>query len=275
MSTKLVQTSNKPKLPAFMQKDDVTGTEDLGEFVRPPRIRVVQALSKDLIDTFDNGDVVLLPQKVLVSEVLKNDKKKPKTDKTGAGDPFWFVPLFFWPEWISWNPRELTDLDAIRFRTTDPNDPLVAKCRNRELWYEPHPDKAEVNIRNVEHLNFVIMLMSGEFTGTEAVVSFSRAEHRSGTNLAGLIKMRKAPIFGCVFQISVGFRENPQGQWYGLDVTNPDEKSGFNPFIQNEEVYSGFRKKHEEFKSLHEKSKLEVVHDEDPSEDEPGDSGKF
>lgn len=262
----LIQTRNAD-LPAFIEADDTKlGTELMGEFIRPPRVKVVQALSKALTDQFDAGDTVLLPQRLEIAPVLKNENGKPSHDKSGAGAPWKFVPLFFWPEWVQWNPREVTDEPAIVARTVDRTNPLVAKCRNRDLWSEPHPTKPELNRRNTEHLNFIVMPLEGEIAGTPVVLSFSRSEHRCGSSFASLIKMRKAPLFACVFEASVGYRENTSGEWFGIDVTNPSDGEGF---IQDEEAYNTFKDMHLDFVKAHEDQKIQVdLEDETSTEDE-------
>ncbi len=248
-------TKADPNLPAFMSPDDVDmGTENLAEFIRPPRLRVVQALSKTLKDEFCEGDTVVLPQRVLMAANVLNETGRPSTSKVSAGEKWHFVPLFFWAEWITWNPREITDEDAIVERTTDRNSPLVAKCRDSNLWSEPIPGKLDKNgnplcLRHCEHLNFLVMPLDTVMAGTPVCISFSRSEHKVGSSFAALIKMRKAPLFGCIFEASSGYRENPQGAWYGLDVRNPAEDH--DSLVSDEDLYNNFKAAHEEFKKAH------------------------
>lgn len=242
--------AENPNLPAFMQGDD-QGTENLGQFIIPPRLKVVQKQSGDaFLESFNQGDTILVPQMMTVAPVLLNDSGRP----TKEGETFNFTPLFFFPEWVTWNPLETRgSLAAIRERTTDPNDELVAKCRNNKLWFEQCPEQPELQVRNVEHLNFLVVLLDGELAGTPCILTFARAEHKSGSSFAALIKMRKAPIYGCVFQAKVGFRDNGKGQWYGLDIGNPEGDSGW---VEDQEMYERFKQLHLEFKEAHESQRI-------------------
>src|SRR5690606_29211297 len=130
---------------------------------------------------FNVGDVILVPQNVLVAPVKMNDANRPSKE----GSPFLFTPVFFFPEWVAWNPIEARGtLPAIQERTTDPDDPLVARCRNSKLWFDEldlKDDKGNPLFRrNTEHLNFIITLLDGDLAGTTCIMSFSRAEHKSG-----------------------------------------------------------------------------------------------
>lgn len=253
-------TRTNETLPAFMLPEDVdAGTENLGEYIRPPRVKVVQPLSKALTDEFNVNDTVLLPQRILVAASLTNEAGKTSKSKTGAGEKWHFVPLFFWPEWIAWNPRELKDEPAIAYRTTNRDDPFVEACRDSKRWlvrHENSPADKDLYVRNCEHLNFVVMPIDSPIAGMPVCISFSRSEHRVGTNFASLIKMRKAPIFGCIFEASTGYRENADGEWYGLDVRNPSEETG--GLVQDADDYKFFKHQHEELKKAHAANMIQV-----------------
>lgn len=259
-------------LPDFIpDADRRDGLEHIGEFVRPPRARVCQALSKDLTHKFNEGDIVVLPQMEMLAAVKLNENGKPKHEKVDAGESFSFTPVFFWPEWVCWNPREVTNEPAIHERTVDKSNPLVAKCRNRDLWFEPHPTVPEYQRRNVEHLNFLIVPHDGMFIGVPMVVSFSRSEHKAGSQFCALLAMRKGPIYACNFRGSVGYRENESGAWYGIDVVNPEEE----PFVQSKELYDYFKAMHQEFKSAHDVELLVVDHEGSDEAAVGGSTGEF
>jgi hypothetical protein len=251
-------------VPDFMQEVEDLGIDDLGQFIVPPRIKIVQRQSgEEFLNLFEPGDVVIVPQMVKIAGMAEKD----------TGEPFFFVPLFFFAEWVTWNPLEMKGvLNAVRERSTDPASPLAAKCRQQSLWYEPCPENKEYSLRNVEHLNYVVTLVGDhELAGTPMVISFSKSEHRSGTNLAALVKMRKAPIFGCQFMGIVGHRSNNKGNWFGVDVTNPAGDSGVTPFIAEQELFEKFQELHEDLKSAHADSKIKVDYDDDAPA-APGDS---
>jgi len=244
-------------VPAFM--DGTDGTESLSQYIIPPRMKIVQKQSGSPFDErFNPGDVIVVPQMLQIT-----DKEKP----------FYFLPIFFYPEWCVWNPIQMRGtLPVIRERTLDPNHPLVAKSRDPKLWSEPCPESPEYALRIVEHLNFVVLLLGDvALSDTPVVVSFMRAEHRCGSNLAALIRMRKAPIFGCQFEAHVGHRENQKGSWFGIDVGNPSDQTICGSFVEDEIFFEHCRELHEQYKSSHEASKIVVEYDEG-TEEVPGDS---
>ena len=251
--------------PSFMEPDSGMGVEDLGKYVVPPRLKIVQSNSNEtFLSRFDKGDAIIVPQMFLIAAVNKNEQGKP----ADTGQPFHFVPLFFFPEWCCWNPIETRGtLPSVRYRTTDPNDPAVSKCRDPKLWKEEIDGFA---CRWVEHLNFISVIIGDhELAGTPVIISFARAEHRAGSNFAALIKMRKAPMFGCQFEARVTFRpDNNKGQWYGLDISNPSQDSGITPFLTDEVAYDAFKKLHLEMKEAHGAAKIKVDYEEEPPTDD-------
>ena len=179
-------------VPDFMQADGRAGLEDAGRHIRPPRLRVVQAQSKGLKALgFDPGDAVLTPQNIAVLPF----------DKTGE-ERIRFVCIYRYTEYVCWNPREATDLPAIRERSRDHDSALARKCRNQDQWFEVTADLEgrkddkgnQLRVRNQEHLNFLCLLEGVDgLEDTPVLMSFSRAEHITGSNFLALAMMRKAP----------------------------------------------------------------------------------
>jgi len=250
-------------VPDFMIEETVTGLEVLKEFVIPPFIKVIQkSASDELLQTFSPGDVILSPANALIAEMPRNEKGRPIE---GAKGIFQIVPLFFYPEWITWNPIQLKGTEpSIVYRTIDPNDPVVAKSRSAKLRSEQHPTQPEYTIRHVEHLNFIVLLHNHELGSEPAVLSFSRGEWRSGTKFAALIRMRKAPIYGCIFEANVSIRHNPKGDWYGCDMTNPSEGSAW----VGKDGFDELKELHEQFVALHKEQKIQAQYDIVDEEDE-------
>lgn len=253
--------------PEFMSDDMGFGVQALEQFIIPPRIKVIQKSSgSPYEELFDIGDVVVVPQNVQICE-------------TEA--PFYFVPLFFFPEWCLWNPWLMKgSLPAIRERTTDPNSPMVPKSRDPKLWSIPCPENEEHSCRYVEHMNFVVLLfgpgVNESVQGIPSVLSFSRAEHRVGNKFAGLIKMRKAALFGNVFQAQVGYRtDNPKGSYHGLDISNPALDSGISPFVTDQESYEKYRDIHNQLAAAHADRKVQVDYEDDGAVQEGGDPKEF
>lgn len=261
MSNEIANTNNDPQLPAFMQNEEVMGTDDLGQFVRPPRLKIVQAMSKEPFDQWAKGTVVVVPQMVVFADADVATKK---------GTPFKFVPIFFYPEWVQTNP--LSKSPFIRERSLDPTSDLARKAKNRETWVETHPEDPSLVVTNREHLNFVVMPYDHPMEGTLCVLTFARANFRDGTNLAAMIKMRKASIFGQVFEANTKERSNDKGQWYGLDLNISAET----PFVTAEE-YEVFKALHLELKEAHNTGILQVDYEDVPEggSETAGDSSEF
>ena len=259
-------TKVSPQLPVavpdFMKDEEILGLDALKQFVVPPFIKIVQKQAGDeLLQSFGIGDVILSPTNAIIAEMPRDNKGRPLDDAKAS---FKIVPIFAYPEWLTWNPIELKGTESsIRYRTLDPSDPIATKARAPALRTEPYPGRPELKIRHVEHINFVVILYDHPLGTEPCILSFSRGEWKSGSKFAGLIKMRKASIFGCVFEAVLGHRKNDKGDWWGFNICNPEEGS---PWVKKEE-YEAFKTIHEEFVKLHAESKLRAAY-EPPSIDQ-------
>jgi len=249
-------------LPSFMQDEKVTGLESLKEFIVPPRIKVIQkAAGEELLSTFSAGDVILSPLNAVITEMERDNKGRPVE---GSKTSFQFVPIFFYPEWATVNPIQMKgQLPFLRYRTTDPADPVVTKAKNPGLRSEPCPEDPEYKIRHVEYLNFIVALYNHPLGIEPVIMNFSKGEWSSGSKFASLLKMRRAPMYGCVFEAVVGLRHGQLGDWYGFNITNPDEGS---PWV-DEDNYEVFKKLHIQFAEYHKESRLRSQIE--PDEDTP------
>jgi len=240
-------------LPAFLEDEEVIGIETLSEYVVPPRVKTVQKQAMDeLLKYFGAGDVILSPLNALIAEMPRDEKGRPKEGETAS---FYVVPIFFYPEWATWNPIELKGSEpAIKYRTVDPTDPIVAKSKNPSLRFEnvPNDSSGKLQVRHVEHLNYIVVLYGHPLGAEPCILSFSRGEHNAGSKFAALIRMRKASLFGCVFKATVNLRHGQLGDWYGIDLTNPDNRS---PWVTKEE-YLQFKELHEQFAKYHKEARL-------------------
>lgn len=251
-------------VPSFMEGVEHE-TEALSQFIVPPRLTIVQALSDDnLKQAYAEGCVVVMPQMMEIAGM----------ETPTEGKPFYFVPVFFFVEWLTWNPRATRgSLPAIRERSTDPQSQVAIKARNQRLWEEDCPEAPGEKIRNQEHLNYIMSLVGDHpLAGTPIVASFARSEHRSGSNLAALISMRKAPLFGCQFMAVSARRTNAKGRWFGLDIQNPPGDSGVLPFVESEDTFEALKSSHAELKKAHEEAKLRVDYEDPVDETDPSDT---
>ena len=270
VSQEIVKITPELQLPEYMVDEEVQGLELLGNYIIPPFLKIVQKqASEELLQTFSAGDVILSPLNAMVAEMPRNDKGKVVE---GGRAIFQIVPILFYPEWLVWNPIELKGAEsAIRGRTLDPNDPIAAKARNVSLRLEPHPTRPDLKIRYIEHLNFIVILYKHGLGREPAILSFSRGEWKSGSKFASLIKMRHAPIYGCIFDVSVGpgMRHNDKGDWYGFDVANPEENG---PWVNGDE-FTIFKELHTTFSDYHREKKIQAQYEVTEENDEASAKG--
>lgn len=262
--------------PDFMREAESHGLDLLKKYIVPPRLKIVQKQAGEPFSTnFNTGDCVLVPQLTLISPVVMNDKGKPSPN----GTPFHIVPIFFYPEWCLWNPIEMKGTQhAIRARSQDPRSDLALKAQRQDTWFEQFAENPPGKpSRYVEHLNFIVTLVGDHpLEGTPFVISFAKGEHRSGSNFAAIIQMRKAPMWGCQFAAKTTHRpNNPKGDWYGLDITNPDPESGVTPFLTSKELYDQFTALHNNFKESHAKGIIQTDYEEPADEVPTGAKSEF
>lgn len=260
--------------PSFMESDHKNSNELLKQYVVPPRLKVVQPTSrKPFSDLFKPGDLVAVPMMQKIAEF--NGGKEPA---------FYFVPLFFWPEWVCWNPLETKgNLRSVRDRSLDPRSILAAKAkdenrRGSEICPEcPEKDGKKLYLKYLEHLNYMLMpLAPSSFADMPICITFASGEHRAGTNFSSLITMRRAPLYGCQFEAVVRERENQKGRWYGIDIDSPREGSNVEPFVKSEESYNAYKSIWAEFKTAYDDKAIQVDYEDTESDIEaPKDSKDF
>lgn len=249
-----------------------TGLENSAQYVRPPRLKIVQKQSgPPITDLFNVGDVVALPQQVLI-KAMAYENNKPMEDMT----PLTFVPVFWYPEWCTWNPIALKGTEpAVLERTLDPTHPIAKKSKSKATWTEPHPTVAGHNVRHVEHLVFVFVLDSGPMAGIPMTHSFMRGEHGTGSTLLSLARMRKAPLYLQRFQLTVSMRSNQAGSWYGFNPSNVNVE-GVSPWVAEENVAS-YKALFEELKQAYDANLLQADHglEDDVNNAAPSDPSEF
>lgn len=242
-------------VPAFMQ-DAPMGNEDLKFFTRPPVIKVIQPSARsEYSDHFDKGDVIANPIKELI---VKKDT------------PFYVTPLYFFAEWTTMNPLELTDLPMIQERSRDPNSRIAIMSKKKETWYEeiegrinPKTDRP-YRRQHVENLNFICLIHGVEALREVPIVfSFNKGKWKDGSRFSSILQQRRAPIYGCNVQMTCTLRKNPNGDFYGFDIENPKD---FPKFVENEAEFKRNQKLYESFVEV--MGQIEVQYD-DPNADEP------
>lgn len=265
MSQGLTTTQPLPQLPAHLQRESgapARGTELLSKYVVPPRIKIVQQLKlSELFQNYPEGTalMVMQPQMQIVAEMQFNQMHQPT-----QGKPFYFCPLFFYPEFCIWNPLKARgQLPTIRDRSTDPDGQIARMARTPGLREQVCPEMPEEKITFNEHLNFIVIIIYHDNPEVfkPALISFVRGEHRTGRKLAEWITARRADMFGCVFQAFVEKHKNTKGQnWYGFNIDNPAEIS---PWIEDAAIFGEFERLHVQYRDNHKQGLLQASYDDD------------
>jgi hypothetical protein len=241
-------------VPEWLSEERDLGTDTLKQHVTPPRLKVVQSQKGPAYEQFDEGDVVLTPQGLRL---------------VGLDEPFWFVPVLFFPEYCVINPWELKDrLPMIRERTLDPLSEIAAKARNADSRTEPCPEDRNQNLRFVEYLTWIVVLAGGgETTGMQCAMSWARGEHKYGSAFASLIQMRGYPMWAMVFEgrVNKTKRSNAKGRWHGIDVTNPRSENAPPPLLYAKAEFDAMKEMHLRLREQLAANLVQVEH-EDPDE---------
>ncbi len=252
--------------PDYLQDAEVIGLEGLKKYVILPFIKVVQKMaSKELTDVFNIGDLIASGSNSLIAQMNVDTKFK----SLETGNPFHFVPLFFYPEWCTWSPFEgRGQAPAIINRSLDPACDIAAKSNNPNLRAEEiDTEWGKLMCRHVEHLAYVVTLWNHPLAGTPMILSFQKGEHGTGRAFSSLIAMRKASPFACVFQGVSTYRPGSgKGDWYGIQPSNPSGEEAPEPWVPEDEM-NVFKVLHLEMKKAYEEKRLIAGYDEDRPDD--------
>lgn len=245
---------------SWLAEVDVQDTlEGMDEYVSVPRVKVIQGTTAEEVkDRFGEGAAVIIPGDLTLS---------PKKSKGGTG--FEFIPLYFWVSYVKISDRDDKESMMILEETFDKNSPLAELARNPDTREEPYgpeitegKDKGELKFtaKNVERLNFIVRIDSGEHKGIDCGLTFERGEFSHGKRLCSLISMRKAgtrtlPLFGGRYKATPDNRTRGTNTWYGLDVANAET-----PVISGA-MAKELESAHNAFKELHAKKALGIVED--------------
>lgn len=221
-------------IPDYVKEgcESADGLDMMGDMVTPPRLKVVQALSKDMKALgFSEGDMVVTPINVKVGD---------------EANPLDVVVLLSWAEYLCINPREATDLFWLRDRTIDSKSQLAAKCRNRVK--EPLPEggldknKQPLQIEYAKASNFLVWLVDHNMA---VVVTFLKGEGKYGDAFASLVNSRNLAVYSGMYQMKCVTHQNKRSdQWKGISVGNSPSNQAFCPreLLQPmKELYHSYR----------------------------------
>lgn len=259
--------------PLFMQQDNADfGTDLMQQYIQPPRLAIVQPPTPREVKMAVGGDSTMYctPDNIVVTpanpECMKPD--------WSAERPFVrFTPLFFFPQYIAWNPRGVEGLSAVRGMTTDRESAIARRAcsRNMNDWVEPCPEAPDpknpgqfLQIRYQEHLNFIVLLYDcPALEGVPVLMSFSRTGHADGRKLVQDIKKLRAPCYGLMFNLSVGPRKNNRGEWFGFDINTAVNENGTVAFITDEGLYNYTKDQFLALKENYEAGNIKVDYSDD------------
>lgn len=231
------------------------GVDALKRYVRPARVKVCQSNRTGALKSFKEGAVILTPANLLVADV---------------NEPFYFVPILFFPEYLTINPWALkSTLPFIRERSLDDMGEIAIKSRDKDKRNAdicPEDPSGKLTLRHVESLTFLCVIVG---TPMVCAMSFQRGEYRVGAQLASQISMRGGPIYSMVFEgrVPPEKRKNDQGEWYGIDVMAPTGDDAPSPWVQSPEEFVKLRDMHREYKKILQDQLLVVDHDYDDDTD--------
>jgi hypothetical protein len=245
--------------PAHLTSGDKSKSDSMTlitNYVVPPRLKIMQKMRKAPLDRdFGLGDVVVMPMKQLIAAVGDD----------GSSEAFPVVPVFFFPEYISINPIELSQLPMIRERSFDPRSKVAALAKNPDTRKQPHPDDNRYSIKNSEVLTFIVCISdpASPVYNLPISVSFSRGEYKYGQAFASGVRMRNVDqCFGCQFEASSGVHKNEKFDWYGLNINNPT-KLQISPWVDDPQQFAYYEGLYTKFAADYASNLLRVEIDED------------
>jgi len=242
-----------PEAPSFMQGDAQMGLDLVMQKIRPPFAKIVQKQSgDDLIAQFGIGAIILTPDNTLVI--------------APGGAPVRIVPIFFFSEFLKVSGIELKGQeDFIAARSTDPSSDIARRCGNKDLWYEDHPKYPGSDghrYRYIESLNFMCLFQEAHLQSSlPFVLPFNKGNYGKGQQLCNQISMRRRPIFGGVFELSIDpvMGENAKGTWRKWLTNSPPERT----WIEDEAEYQSYKALHLSLKEAHSRGNIDLNYDDD------------
>jgi hypothetical protein len=213
MTTELINQEKKESSLSVNIIKQPVGFELAVGYDKPSFGKVIQQMTgSPFKPPFNEGDLIIVPDS---ERIITKD------------EIFHFAPVFFYPEFCIHNPRE-GKLEWIREKTLDPTSDLAKRAKSSDPTINsfPCPENPKYDCKYTQHLNFVIVLLDHDeaIGDTPIVLTFHRGEFQRGSKIIKLVKARKIEhIFACRLQASISLRITAKGQWYGLDIINPED----------------------------------------------------
>ena len=192
-----------------------------------PRVKLLQTNSPELKEYHDLRAGMLINS--LTKEVL----------------PATFVPVFYYKEWMRFNPREKEKRGfmpehkpgALIWRTRDAQDPrIITECAFGPAGKKPLA---------ITMLNFFSIF---EGDSMPVIVSFSVTSYKAGKNLLSLAKLRGGAMFSRRYKLSAKEEYNEKGDYYVLR-TDPNGDCDAETFKIVENYFNQFAMKRDNLKT--------------------------
>ena len=162
-----------------------------------PRVKLMQPLSPELKEYKELRPGMIINS--LTKDVL----------------PATFVPIFYFKEWLRFNPRDKDKPGydstfapgALMWRTRDAQDERV-----KQADFGPN---GELPLA-ITTLNFFSVFTD---TGMPVILSFSKTGYKAGKNLLSLAKLRGGAMFSRQYKLTVKEESNDKGDYYVMVVS--------------------------------------------------------
>lgn len=205
-------------------------------------------------DQIDSSDLII-PRAQLLQPTAEGLRQLTKEYGVQAGDvinnltkeklPATFVPIFFYKEYLRFNPRKKEDRGflpeyapgAMIWRTRDANDPRVKEQCG-------FGDNGETPIA-ITQLNF-FCLFDGQ--PMPVILGFAKSSYKAGKNLLSLAKFCQGPMFSRKYSLSTVETTNDQGTFFVAKV-NPAGVCDKETFAIAEQYFEQFGARRNEIKT--------------------------
>lgn len=149
-----------------------------------------------------------------------------------------FIPIFFFKQWIRFNPRKDSDPGFVKefgpgemiYRTNDARD---ERLKLDGVWRGSEPPYATA------FLNF-FSVFEGQSVPT--IISFCNTSYKAGKTLLSLISFSNEDMFRRKYSLTTKKTQNDQGTFFVLE-TKVAGKPTDEEFAQCESLYNSFRGK--------------------------------
>ena len=235
--------------PAYLSKPEYADVNKaLDQYVSPSRLKIVQGAAKPPIsDLFTPGDLIITPTLDLIVK---------------KGGEFDFVPIFFYPEWATFNPIGVQP--TVIDRSLDPTCTIAKLARNPKTRKQPCAEAPGKNIKHQMIFHIIVALRGHpQFDGIPLAMSFRSAELTTGSNFTTKLRLSSSggqggdlPMFARTWRakVSNAGRTNEQGSWFGFDISAIDLPGAWVP----ENLFAAYGKLWENYKKAYDDNKVVI-----------------